>query len=75
MSAVGFAPTDPIEELRRTYKAVQELRKTLKNARKAFDSRRLKELDTALMNAWLISTEIEDRLVAAGQRFTETQPR
>jgi hypothetical protein len=45
--SVGFVATDPVEELRRgAYKAVQALRKSLSNARKSFDSRRLKQLDT-----------------------------
>jgi hypothetical protein len=37
--SVGFVPTDSVEELRRVYNAVKELRKSLAGARKSFDSR------------------------------------
>ena len=67
--SVGFTPTDPLEELRRAYKAVRELRKALHRARKSFDSRQLKQLDNDIGNAWLISTEIERRLADAGKEL------
>jgi len=60
--SVGFVPTDSLEQLRRAYMALQELEKTLTNARTCFDARRLHQLDTEIANAWLITTEIKRRL-------------
>ena len=51
--SVGFVPTDPLEQVRRTYTAVQELEKTLANVRKCFAAGKLHELDTEIANAWL----------------------
>jgi hypothetical protein len=65
--SVGFAPTHPLEELRRAYAALQELEKTLANARKCFDARKLQQLDTEIANAWLVTTEIKRRLTEAGK--------
>jgi len=73
--AVGFTAEDSVEELRRAYKAVKELRKALTRARKAFDRRRLTELDTEIANAWLISTEIKDRLAKAGKDLSAKRER
>ena len=67
--SVGFTPTDALEQLRRAYTAVQELEKTLANARKCFDARRLHQLDTEIANAWLIVTEIKRRLTEAGKEL------
>ena len=75
--SVGFVGTGPLEELRRVYNAVKELRKSLADARKSFDSRQVKQLDTDIANAWLISTEIERRLANAGAGLaspTQTSP-
>lgn len=69
--SVGFTPTDPLEELRRTYRAVQELQKTLIKARRCFDNRRLKQLDTELANAWLMASEIQMRVANAGKNLAE----
>jgi hypothetical protein len=57
----------PLEQLRRAYAAVQELEKTLTNARKYFDMRKLTQLDTEIANAWLIATELNRRVVEAGK--------
>lgn len=69
--SVAFVPTDPLEQLRRAYKSVQELRKTLTKVRRSFDARRLTQLDTEIANAWLISTEIKRRLTEAGKELKQ----
>lgn len=69
--SVGFVPDDPLEELRRAYRAVNELRKILTRARTSFNSRRLEQLDTEIANAWLISTEIKRRLGEAGKELKD----
>lgn len=69
--AVGFTPTDSLEELRRAYRAVQALKKTLRKARRCFDARLLKQLDTEIANASLILTEIEQRLADAGKELAD----
>jgi hypothetical protein len=65
--SVGFTPTEALEELRRAYRAVEQLQKSLASARQSFSSRELKQLDTDIANAWLISTEIKQRLTTAGK--------
>ena len=72
--SVGFTPTDPVEQLRRAYTALNELRKALKNARRSFDKRNLRQVDTELANAWLISDEIKRRLADAGERLKQHEP-
>jgi hypothetical protein len=62
MSAVGFTPPDPNEDRERLSEAVMKLRKVLIKAREAFNSRRMRDLDTQLANAWMISGEVEGRL-------------
>jgi hypothetical protein len=67
--SVGLAPTHPLEELRLAYAALQELEKTLANARKCFDLGELHQLDTEIANAWLVTTEIKRRLTEAGKEL------
>ena len=67
--SVGFTPTDPLEQLRRAYTVLQELEKTLANARKCFGARKLHQLDTEIANAWLITTEVKRWLTQAGQEL------
>lgn len=62
LQSVGFKPIDPNEQVRRAQEAVKKLKEVLTKARQAFDQKRMRELDTELMNAWLVHVEIEDRV-------------
>lgn len=62
LESVGFKPPDPNEQRERILEALQKLKDEQIKARQAFNTRRMKELDTALINAWMIRDEIETRL-------------
>lgn len=62
LQSVGFKPPDKDQQIKRAQEALQKLKDELTNARQAFNSRRMKDLDTALINCWMIRDEIETRL-------------
>lgn len=64
LQSVGQSHSDPNDELRLAIEQNNGLRQTLKAMRTAYDTRRLKELDTELKNAWMINEELGRRLRA-----------
>lgn len=69
LQAVGCRPSDPKDELRLAIEAHGQLRETLKKMRTAYDQRRMRELNTELKNAWMISTDLGQRLEKVSLQF------
>lgn len=72
LESVGFTPTTPEHELERTIEALQQLREALIKARQAFKSRRMRELDTELANAWMIYGEAQQRVDDVKKRLEDS---
>ena len=69
LQSVGCRPSDPNDELKLAIEAHNQLRETLKKQRRCFDANDRKGLDTEIKNAWMISTDLGQRLEKVSLQF------